>query len=490
VAEAVGGAEEAKRIAITTRLFYGVGSVAEGVKNTAFNVFLLFYYNQVLGLSGTLSGAAIFIALCVDAVTDPLVGSLSDNTHSRWGRRHPYMYSAALPMAFCFVLLFHPPALGATGLFVWLTVFAVGVRASMTLYAIPSGSMLPELTPNYHERTTLVSYRFLFGWFGGLVMSLLGYLYFFAPKAGFEDGRLDASAYGGFSWVGAAMILAAILACSGGTHRLIPTLCSPPDASPLTLARFAGEVRDVASNRSYRMLVMASLLASAALGFNEVVGLYMNTYFWGFSTDQISVLVMGLFVSVILAFLITRPLTERYDKKRSALGLAFFAVCFGPLPVFLRLLELMPANGDPLLLWIIAGHAAMLVTAFVAITIIVSSMLADVADENELATGKRQEGMLISAIAFTNKATSGLGGLMAGIALDLIAFPRGVDPGMVPPDKIFKLGLAVGPGMMLLFVLTLVFFSRYRITSARYHEIQAQLSQRRERALDLGATSP
>ena len=77
--------------------------------NAAFNTFLLFYYNAVLGLSGTLSGAAIFLALCVDAVTDPLVGSISDNFHSRWGRRHPFMYAAPLPMAACFFLLFNPP---------------------------------------------------------------------------------------------------------------------------------------------------------------------------------------------------------------------------------------------------------------------------------------------------------------------------------------------------------------------------------------------
>ena len=85
-----------------------VGSIAEGVKNTAFNVFLLFYYNQVLGVSGTLTGTAIFLALCVDAVADPLIGSLSDGWRSRLGRRHPFMYAAALPMAVCFALLFLP----------------------------------------------------------------------------------------------------------------------------------------------------------------------------------------------------------------------------------------------------------------------------------------------------------------------------------------------------------------------------------------------
>ena len=107
-----------ERLSFSTRCFYGLGSVSEGIKNTAFSAFLLFYYNQVLGLPGTLSGLAILLALVVDAVTDPLVGSISDNFHSRWGRRHPFMYIAALPMAVCFFLLFNPPAsLGQTELF-------------------------------------------------------------------------------------------------------------------------------------------------------------------------------------------------------------------------------------------------------------------------------------------------------------------------------------------------------------------------------------
>jgi Na+/melibiose symporter-like transporter len=97
------------RVSLSIKLFFGSGSISEGIKNTAFNTFLLFYYNQVLGLSGTLSGAALFLALCVDAITDPLVGSISDNHHGRFGRRHPFMYASAIPMAGCFYLLFNPP---------------------------------------------------------------------------------------------------------------------------------------------------------------------------------------------------------------------------------------------------------------------------------------------------------------------------------------------------------------------------------------------
>ena len=482
----MGAGEGPDRVPLSSKLFFGSGSIAEGTKNTAFNVFLLFYYNQVLGLPGTLSGAAIFLALCVDAVTDPLTGSISDNLHSRWGRRHPFMYASALPMAACFYMLFSPPeGLGELELFAWLTTFAVGVRVSMTLYSIPSNSMVAELTPIYDERTSLVAFRFLFGWMGGLGVSVLAYQVFFAPSSSFEDGRFDPAAYVGFGVFCAFVIALSILVCSAGTHKLIPQLKPPPAWEPFSIKRFTGEVRDVLANRSYRVLIGAALFAAVAGGFQDVVGLYMNTYFWGFTTDQLTVLLLPLVLATVVSVATIRKITEKFDKKSTALGLATFGVFFGPLPIFLRLLGWMPENGHPALLPLIGAHALVIVAAVVSIGMLASSMIADTVDESELRTGKRQEGLFASAIAFTTKATSGIGSLAAGIALDLIDFPRDIQGASeIPPEKIEMLGLAVGPGMLVLYLFTLIILSRYKITRARHREIVAELEARAAGASD------
>lgn len=472
----------AERLPLSTKALFGSGSIAEGTKNFAFNIFLLFYYNNVLGLSGSLTGFAIFIALCVDAITDPLVGSISDSFHSRWGRRHPFMYVSALPMAVCFWLLFSPPDLSSTGLFAWLCCFAVGVRASMTLYSIPSNSMVPEMTTHYDERTSLVSWRFLMGWLGGVGVTLLGYLYFFAPTVAYATGQLNPDAYPRFGLACAAIIFAAILTCTMGTHRLIPTMRSPRSTTAFSLGRLMGELGDAFGNHSYRMIVFGLMFASVAGGFNDVVGLYVNTYYWGFTTAQLSLLVFPLAISIVIAFLGTRRLTERFEKRGAALGLATFAVFFGPLPIYLRLAGLMPENGDPLLLAMILVHAGIIVVPAVSIGIIASSMIADTVDESELATGQRREGVFSSAIAFSLKAASGLGTLAAGIALDVIAFPRGATIGEVSNDKVIQLGMAVGPGLMLFYILTLVFLSRYRMTRERHREILNALAERSREA--------
>lgn len=476
------------RVPLATRVLYGVGSMAEGTKNTAFNVFLLFYYNNVLGVSGTLTGLAIFLALCVDAVADPLIGSLSDGWRSRLGRRHPFMYAAAAPMALCFFLLFDPPdGLSESGLFAWLLCFAIGVRVSMTLYMLPSSAMVPELTPDYDERTELVSWRFLFGWLGGILVSLLAYLVFFSSAEGERDGLLNAAGYAGFGVTCAVIVAASILTSAAGTHHLIPKLAKPGAVERFTPRRFFGEARTVLANPSYRALVMAAVFAAVAGGFADVVGLYVNKYFWELATEQLAFLVYALVPAVLLAVVVTPALTRRFDKKRAVFAIGAFAITIAPVLIFLRLLGWLPPNGDPILLPLIVGHAVISVACVVSVGILVGAMLADVVDEGELASGLRQEGMFNATISFAAKATSGLGGLVAGIALDLIAFPRGADPGSVSPEKVHALGLAVGPGLMVLFLITLVFVSRYRITRESHQRVLEILERRREAARESAA---
>src|SRR5262245_46882902 len=138
----------------------------------------MFYYNQVLGLPGSLAGIAIFIAMMIDAACDPLIGYWSDNTRSRIGRRHPFMYGAALPVAIVYFLIWHPPALGEFGLFIFLTVAATLVRLFVSAYETPSTAIVAELTGDYDERTRLLSLRYMFGRAGGLAMAFLMWQFF------------------------------------------------------------------------------------------------------------------------------------------------------------------------------------------------------------------------------------------------------------------------------------------------------------------------
>jgi Na+/melibiose symporter-like transporter len=229
------------------------------------------------------------------------------------------------------------------------------------------------------------------------------------------------------------------------------------------------------------MLLAGSLFSASALGVQEVFGTYMSTYFWEFRSEQLGTLAVLTVIPIFIGVALARPVSSRFDKRRAAIGLATFAVLFGPVAVVLRLLDLLPANGDPWLFWVVALHGGLIVVAAIQIGILYSSMIMDSVDESELATGLRQEGIFVSAIAFTNKAVSGLGNFVGGFMLDVIGFPRGAENaavGAVPAEQVMWLGLLAGPGMMFFYLGSLFFLARYRLTRERYLEIVHELAAR------------
>jgi glycoside/pentoside/hexuronide:cation symporter, GPH family len=157
------------------RLAYGLGAVPFGAKLQLFGLLLLFY-NQLLGLPAAAVSAVLAASVVLDAVWDPLVGQISDNTRSRWGRRHPYLYGVAVPLALAFALLWRPPAgWSQPALLAWLAVFAILTRLLVSLHEIPSAALLPELTRRYDERTALVGLRYFFGTVGAGITTVPGF---------------------------------------------------------------------------------------------------------------------------------------------------------------------------------------------------------------------------------------------------------------------------------------------------------------------------
>ena len=460
-------------VANKTRIFYGIGSISEGVKETAFNVFLLFYYNNVLGLPGTWVGAAIFIALCVDAISDPLMGVISDNTRSRLGRRHPYMYLAALPVALSLALLFAPPqGLEPSWLFAWLLGFTILLRLSLTLYAVPSNAMVAEMTSDYDERTEIIGIRFLFGWLAGLGAAVIGFTVFFNDAPGGQDGRMQAAAYADFALYCAVFAGLAILLCALGTQSVAKHNPNPQQGRSTLLSDLA----IVWANRSFRSLIFSAIFSASAWGYINAVGYYVNTYFWGLGGDELGILTLGMMISVVIAASISPWLGRMFDKKHAAMGLALFAVVLGPLPIVLRLMDWFPQNGTRDLITALFFFTILLTAAIISINIITASMIADLTDQGEMDSGRRLEGAFSSLIVFSVKASSGLGALLAGITLDLIAFPR-QDP-QLAADSAQTLATAYAPAIMLLYAISLYFLNRYQLSRSQHSEVLATLANK------------
>jgi Na+/melibiose symporter-like transporter len=456
------------RVDVTTKVLYGLGAVAFGVKDNGFSFFLLLYYNQVLGLPNAWVGFGIMAALMIDAVVDPIIGHLSDHLHSSWGRRHPLMYASALPVAVLYWLLWSPPGeMSPAILFAYFLLVSVVVRIGISIYEIPSASLVPELTQHYDERTALISYRFFFGWWGGLGMTVLAYAVFLQPESAHPVGVLNPQGYHRYGLTAAILILAAILVSAIGTHRFIPYLRQPP-ARALGIRAIFRELGETLSNRSFLALFAAGVFAAMAVGLQAALQIYINTYFWELSSNQISVLVMTSFASAVLAFVAAPALSRRFGKKHAAIGVSLTGVAIGPLPIMLRLADLFPANASPKLMPTLLVFNLVTTALVIMSGILTSSMSADIVEDSELTTGRRSEGVFVAANAFIQKAVSGVGIFASTLLLSFVGFPSDAQPGAVDPGIVRQLGLAYAPALVGLYLVAIGFLATYDISRERH----------------------
>ena len=162
-------------LTLPNRLSYGLGGAVYAVKEAAYVMFVLLFYTQVLGLSGTATGIVLSLSLLWDAVSDPMVGSWSDRFKSRWGRRHPFMIFSTVPMGLGFIALFAPPDFvldSQLWLAGWLLGCSLWIRTALTFFSIPHYALVAEMTQDYHDRTALMGQRTAFLFLTTLLLPL------------------------------------------------------------------------------------------------------------------------------------------------------------------------------------------------------------------------------------------------------------------------------------------------------------------------------
>ena len=464
----------------TTKLSYGVGQLSDGIKQASFSTFLFFYYNQVLGLPGSLAGLAALLALMVDAITDPMVGQLSDRFESRWGRRHPFMFAGAIPFGLAIVALFSPPdGLGEMGLFCWMLGGAITVRLMLTLFFVPHLSLGAELATDYHGRTSLIGYRVFFTYAGILLTSVIGFAVFFPPTEAFSNGMLNKASYPNFGLFCGIMGTVAMLICVFGTRSAIPSLRKPGshDGEGSAWLAFIDVFRTLKLD-SFRILFISVLIFNTMAGTVGTLLVYVATYVFEFQPEHLAGLASSVVVGIIFASLVAQNLSRRFDKKNALAICVITGGIFAFSPQFLYfggLLDSMTTTTKLVFVFSVNGISQIF---FIAYIILLDSMLSDVIDEHELHSAKREEGLFFAARSFATKASYGLGSFLAGIGLDIIRFPQAADPDNVPADAVLNLAILSGPVMFVLFAATVIVSSRYKLTASRHAEIMAGIAAR------------
>ena len=464
-----------------SRLAFGVGSTAETLSLYSVGALGMLFYNQVLGLDILLAGLVPTLAIFGDAISDPLIGSWSDRFRSKkWGRRHPFMLLAPIPVAVSFWMVFNPPETLAGGsLFWWFLAWSVVLRTFMTVYHVPHLAMGGELSKEYTERTKIMSYNNFFGWIGGAGFFKINSTVFFATTAQTANGFLRPDAYEPFSITIAIVIAIVLFVSAWFTLDRIPHLPQPAQlASRFGFREFYGDLFKAFGNRNYLFLMIALFALSMMLGIRGGMGTYMNIYYWEFRSEDIgNLILMGSFFGYISGFLFSARIHNRFDKRATIVTTAVTLSVFPAMPVILRLMGFFPENGSWMLLPAVAAFGALAAASGSIINISVMSAIADIADENALKYGVRQEGILYSARTFFAKLDNSLGHGVAAVALKMIEFPDKAVPGEVDVDIVWWLGIVDSPLAIVPGLIAACFYARYRIDKSGYEETRKRLAE-------------
>ncbi len=467
---------------------FGASGTAGGLISNGISYFLLIYYSQVVGLDPALAGFALLLALVFDAVSDPLVGRWSDRIRTRLGRRHPFLYTSILPVAVCYYCLWVPPELSEAGLFAWLLAFTIGLRLSLTMHSVPFNALLPELAPDYDERTRLMNYSVSAAWFFGTLISVAMYAWWLADTPEYPDGTgvLRRSGYVDAGAVAAVAVCICLAGAAVLTHRHIPALAAPPRRPP-SRGRALREIVGTMHDRNLIVLLASTVLGAVAGGTSSALWAYMQPWFWGLGSEEIRTILAAQLVAPPVALALLPRLSRDRDKKTRLIQLSVLAIAVVCGPVFLELIGAFPPTDHPLRFPLLVVFGVLQVVLAVMTGALSASMVADVVDARAAAVGRREEGLVMATLSFVGKVAGGMGVWTGGLVLSVIDFPTGGEVATLEGGVVERLGWWYAPLLAGLYAASIVALRFYRLSRGDHLDHLAALGDPKRRQVADGA---
>ncbi|MEH6569129.1 MAG: MFS transporter [Halioglobus sp.] len=458
-----------------TKFNYSLGQFAWGAKDTSFHYFLFFYYTQFLGLSASLAGLAALLALVADAISDPIIGQVSDNWKGgKWGRRHPFMAAAIVPFPLFLIAIFNPPeGLSQQLLFAWYLGNAIIIRTFLTLFTVPHLALGAELSEDYEERSSIATFRNLMGYTGGLTIQVIAW-FVLIPTA--TAAGMVAMGYRNVGFVAAGIATVGMIAAFWGTRDRIKDLVVTSAAQQARPWYYAfGDVVAMLKYHSARIFLGANLVLVTAVGVSNTMLLHVNQFYYGFSAEQTGIFMLCIFLCLFPAAWLAKYFVHLVGKERGVVWLICCMAVIGPIPVMSHLYGLTPPSGTTGLLVVVCSFIILHQSFYIAHLNISGGMVPDIADEMALQSGMRQEGIINSGMMLAQKMTFGLGAFFAGIAIDFAGFDGVTDASQVTETMMTRLAWVYGPGLMCVTFVVALIYSRYRLSRGRLEEIRGQL---------------
>lgn len=321
----------------------------------------------------------------------------------------------------------------------------------------------------------MLSYRYFFGWTGGTLMGAFATIFILVPTTTISNGMFNVQGHGQVGAIAAMVIFVAMIVSTVGTHKMIPDLKAPPPPRRMTVGLIYREVFETLASRSFLALFLAALFGAVAAGVSTTLSFYFSTFFWGFTTEQIGLISLSVVISALLAFFIAPIISKKLGKKRGAITVGLMAFTVAPAPIFLRLLGLMPENSDPALFPLVLSITVIDVALIIAYQTLSSSMIADLVEEAEIKTKRRNEGVFFASVTFVRKVTQGIGAAVAGVLLTISQFPVGATPDQVPESVLNSFGWLYVPVIFSLWMIMIASLSLYSVDRQKHEQNLAEL---------------
>ncbi|AEF84811.1 sugar transporter [Treponema primitia ZAS-2] len=438
-----------KGLSVKQKLGFGIFDLGGNMFFTLMGFWTLNFLTDTVGLAAALAGAAFMAGKVWDAVTDPLMGYISDRTLSRWGRRRPYLLFGALPMALALWFFFTKPGFTGTGsLVIWATLALALLNTAATVINIPYSSLTPELTDDYHERTSLNGYRFGCAIFGTILgaAAVQPLVSRFPPAArGFSMMGLI---------LGAVMLFTTLLTFFGTRER-------PHTKADLPTEGVFATYKIVFTNKPFVLLLLAYGFHIMALTFLQSILVYYTRYVY--NREDLTTLAMIILLLTAMVFIPISVLVSKRIGKKRTYQICFVIIASACLIIFALGHILGPNFFLGFMVYAGIGVGFSYVAPF--------AMVPDAIDFEAARSGERKEGAYYGMWTFVSKLGTALSAFLSGIILSLGGYIAGVDQGA---GAIMAIRFLIGPIPAIIFIGALVVMQFYSLDEKAYQEIQAK----------------
>jgi len=447
-----------KRLTVKQKLGFGIFDLGGNMLFTLMSFWALKYLTDTVGIAAAWAGAAVMIGKAWDAVTDPVMGYITDRTLSRWGRRRVYLLFGAVPMMLSMVFFFTAPQYLPSSMHIlWAVVALMFLNTASTIINVPYASLTPELTSDYHEQSSLNGYRFGCAVFGtiagaGAVEPLVAVF----ARPGSANPLLDQRGFSMMGFIlGSIMMIVTLLTFLGTREKKYRKEDLPTEG-------FFSTYKTVFRNRPFVLLLVTYALHMTGISFlTTILAYYTNNVL---NRGDITTIALVLLLVTAMIFIPISVLVSKKIGKMRTYQICFVVIASACALIFTLGHKLPVEFFFGLMVYAGIGVGFSYVAPF--------AMVPDAIEYEAARTGKRNEGAYYGMWTFISKLGTALALFISGQILALGGYISQAGEGTVvqPPSVFGAIRVIIGPIPIVILVAAIVVMQFYPLDRKEYRE--------------------